>query len=70
MVPLKSLGPEGFSACFYQAYWHIVGEEVREVVLKFLNDGAFDINFTYVVLIPKVKTFISQMSIDLFACAM
>lgn len=34
-----------------------MGDEVTSVVLKFLNDGRFEnyINFTYIVLIPKIK---------------
>lgn len=57
MVPLKSLGLDGFNPVFYQTYWHIVGDEVTLMALKFLNEGIFDncINFTYITLIPKVK---------------
>lgn len=56
MAPLKSLGLDGFSACFYQSYWPIIGAEVSKAVLQFLNEGVFDkeFNFTYIVLIPKV----------------
>lgn len=57
MTPLKSPGLDGFSACFYQAYWDIIKTEVCNIVLKFLNDGILDDshNFTYNVLIPKVS---------------
>lgn len=57
MKPLKSPSPDGFSASFYQTYWRIVGEEVCSTILNYLNNGVFDdhINFTYIVLIPKVK---------------
>lgn len=57
MAPLKSPGPDDFNPSFFQTYWHVVGDEVSSVVLKFLNDGCFDdcINFTYIVLIPKIK---------------
>lgn len=56
MQPLKSPGPDGFSACFFQ-HWAIVGKEVCKAVLGFLNFGIFDaeINATYLALIPKVS---------------
>jgi hypothetical protein len=57
MHPLKSPGPDGFAACFYQKTWNIVWSEVCTAVLDFLNRGAFhdDINETYIALIPKIK---------------
>ncbi|XP_042980139.1 uncharacterized protein LOC122310310 [Carya illinoinensis] len=30
-------GPDGYGACFFQAYWGVVGEEVCKAVLGFLN---------------------------------
>lgn len=57
MYPLKSLGPDGFSACFYQRHWMTVGREVKMVVLHFLNSGIFDpdINTNFIALISKVS---------------
>lgn len=57
MHPLKSLGPDGFSACFYQKHWMTVGKEVKGAVLHFLNSGIFDpnLNTTFLALIPKVS---------------
>lgn len=57
MAPMKLPRLDNFNPSFYQTYWHIVGEEVTLVVLKFLNEGIFDncINFTYIVHIPKIK---------------
>jgi hypothetical protein len=58
MHPLKSLGPDGFSACFYQQSWHIVKAKVCQAVLGFLNHDIFyaDLNSTYIALIPKIKS--------------
>lgn len=57
MAPLKSLGLDGFSACFFQSYWYVVGNDVCKAILQFLHGRTFDrdINFTHLVLIPKTK---------------
>jgi hypothetical protein len=57
MHPLKSLGPDGFSASFYQKSWATTRNEVYSAVLDFLNHGTFDssLNETYLILIPKKK---------------
>lgn len=56
MAPLKAPGPDGFSAVFFQRYWHIVGDEVASFCLEMLNGRREmgDINKTHIVLIPKV----------------
>ncbi|XP_059449559.1 uncharacterized protein LOC132180675 [Corylus avellana] len=36
MAPLKSLGPEGLPACFFQENWEIVGDEVLANRLKLI----------------------------------
>ena len=41
MGPLKSLGPDGMFALFYQKYWHIIGNDTTNTVLNFLNNGDF-----------------------------
>jgi hypothetical protein len=57
MHPLKSPGPDGFAACFYQKSWATVKTEVCVAVLDFLNNGNFvnELNATHIALIPKKK---------------
>ena len=54
MGPTKVLGLDGMN---YQKFWHIVGIEVTDAVLDFLHFGNMlpDINYTHIVLIPRVK---------------
>ncbi|XP_074267199.1 uncharacterized protein LOC141590510 [Silene latifolia] len=56
--PLKSPGPDGIPALFYQKYWFHVKREVEEAVLEILNKGIFpaEFNRTSIVLIPKTGT--------------
>lgn len=53
--PLKSLGPYGFPAVFFQRYWDILGSNVSTCILDFLNNRCLPrlLNFTFIVLIPK-----------------
>jgi hypothetical protein len=55
MQPLTAPGPDGFGVCFFQQHWELVGGEIGEAALQFLNNGTFDpsINLTYLALIPK-----------------
>jgi hypothetical protein len=39
MHPLKSPGPDGYPAIFYQKNWSTVGRDVCKAVLFYLNEG-------------------------------
>lgn len=56
MSPLKTLGPNSFTACFFQQNWTTVHPEVCKAILYFLNTGDMDcnINATHIALILKV----------------
>jgi hypothetical protein len=56
MHPLKSPGPDGFNASFFQHHWGSIGNQVRMAVLDFLNGEWLPsiINETYIALIPNV----------------
>ncbi|XP_058783591.1 uncharacterized protein LOC131658300 [Vicia villosa] len=49
--------PDGLPGLFFQKYWHIVGEDVKRMVLEILNGDKdpTDMNRTFITLIPKCK---------------
>lgn len=55
MGPLKALGPDGFSQCLFQRFWHILGSKVVEAVQgMFLRSQLIPgINEALICLIPK-----------------
>ncbi|XP_019167626.1 PREDICTED: uncharacterized protein LOC109163328 [Ipomoea nil] len=56
MTPCKALGPNGFTAGFYQKAWSIVGGSLLKLVQKFFEDGFLPegTNDTFISPIPKV----------------
>lgn len=54
----KAPGPDGMTPLFFQKYWSIVKTDVLEAVFGILNLGHDPtyLNYTHIVLIPKVKT--------------
>lgn len=57
MSPIKAPGPDGLPALYFQKYWHIVGQDVSQLVMDILNNNRDpgDINSTHIILIPKCK---------------
>ena len=57
MNPAKAPGPDGMTPLFFQKYWHIIGVDVSNAILDFFTSRRMlgSVNFTNIVLIPKVK---------------
>ena len=64
MAPLKSPGPDGMLPIFYQHYWSLVGNDVVDDILYFLNLRNLlpSLCHSFITLIPKVHSpeYISQ----------
>jgi len=56
MKPYKSPGPDGFHCIFFKQYWHIVEDDVFNLVNTAFQTGYFNpaISDTLIALIPKV----------------
>ena len=57
MAPLKSPGPDGMPPLFYQSYWSLIGSDVAQTILHYLNTGTLpkSLGHSFITLIPKVK---------------
>ncbi|VFQ67130.1 unnamed protein product [Cuscuta campestris] len=57
MHPDKSPGPDGFNPGFFQAFWGVVGDDVTQAIMDFMDrtGEAPGGNNTNIVLIPKKK---------------
>ena len=57
MHPDKSLGTDDLNPGFYQSFWDVIGDEVADASLFYLNNCVLldEMNSTNIVLIPKVK---------------
>lgn len=57
MKPDKSPGPDGMSPGFYQKHWHILGDDIVDIVKRFFETGCIEqqLQGTNIVLIPKKK---------------
>ncbi|CAN1253995.1 Transposon TX1 uncharacterized 149 kDa protein [Linum perenne] len=56
MGPSQAPGIDGFTAAFFQTYWHIIKKDICEAVRAFFHSGKLlkGINRTIISLIPKV----------------
>ena len=57
MAPLKAPSPNGMPPLFYQHYWSLVGDDICQSVLNFLNTTSLPMHFnnTFITIIPKKK---------------
>ncbi|XP_074304710.1 uncharacterized protein LOC141639512 [Silene latifolia] len=55
MGAMKSPGPDGIPAIFYQKCWHLIKKDFTKAVLSILNSGMVlrEVNKTFIALIPK-----------------
>lgn len=58
MSPCKALGPDGFSADFYQKTWDVVSGSLTEFAMNFFKEGRLPpgYNDTILTLLPKVPS--------------
>ena len=58
MAPLKAPRPNGMSLLSYQTFWNLLGDDVSQSALYFLNSATFPAHLddTFITFIPKVKS--------------
>ena len=58
MAPLKAPGPDDMPHLFYQNSWSVIGSDVSQTILSYLNTAFLPhpLNHTFLTLIPKVKS--------------
>ena len=57
MAPLKAPEPDGMPPFFYQHYWNLIGHDISNSMLNYLNSATLPdhLNHTFITLIPKKK---------------
>ena len=64
MAPLKAPGLNGMPPLFYQSYWSLVGSDVSQSILHYLNTSTLpqSLGHSFITLIPEVKNpeYVSQ----------
>lgn len=58
MKPYKAPGPDGFQCIFFKQYWHIVKEDIFNLMSSAFHTGYFDPDIlnTLISLIPKIDS--------------
>lgn len=57
MAPLKAPGPDSMPPLFYQVYWSLLGNDIIQAILLYLNSGSLppSLGHSFITLTPKVK---------------
>lgn len=55
MYTTKASSPNSFHTMFYKKFWNVVGSDICQMVLGFLNGdtNSGDLNETFLILMPK-----------------
>ena len=57
MASLKAPGPDGMPPFFYEHYWNLIGDDISNTMLHYLNSATLPehLNHIFITLIPKKK---------------